>query len=156
MARRYCQQFLFGDITDPRPGGSQRHAYAGPMGSRPDWDGINHELRAAEDAAEAATRKKCRLVVDRWNEMVRVRRSPDPSPSVGVALAAGYRWLQVYCPACRTISQVDISAIDVHRKATLASLIPRLSCRRCGPRSPFAKLKGITEFREEPWQKVLL
>jgi hypothetical protein len=32
---------------------------------------------------------------------------------------------------CRTISQVDLSEIDVHRKATLASLIPRLSCRRC-------------------------
>jgi len=126
------------------------------MGSRPDWDNIFHKFRAAEVAADEAARAKCEEVVRRWNDMVRVRRSPDPSPTVGVALTAGYNWLQVYCPACRTVSQVDLATIDVHPRATLAALIPRLSCKRCSPRAPFAKLKGIAKLREHPaWRSTL-
>jgi len=32
------------------------------------------------------------------------------SPSIGAALVAGYPWLDVYCPGCRTSRAVDIIA----------------------------------------------
>jgi hypothetical protein len=36
-----------------------------------------------------AERRRCAEVIEAWNERLQVRRNPDPSPAIGVALTAG-------------------------------------------------------------------
>ena len=47
------------------------------------------------------------------------------------------------CPACRTITETDLRTIDHHPLATVASIIPRVSCHRCRPNAPFARIIEI-------------
>lgn len=111
-------------------------------------------MDAAEHTAREAERRQCADVMEAWNERARIRRDPDPSPSIGVALTAGFHWLQVYCPGCRQVSQVDLRQVDRHPAASLSSLIPSLSCRRCIGGAPFAKLHGATAARQAPrWKQ---
>jgi hypothetical protein len=49
----------------------------------------------------------------------------------------------VLCPACQTIGDIDLRKLGRHPGATIASLIPSLSCRMCCPNPPFAKLIGL-------------
>jgi hypothetical protein len=76
------------------------------------------------------------------------------SMTIGAAIA-GFWFLWVRCPACRTINAIDLRTLDRHRDAAVSSLIPALSCRSCRPNAPFAelvKLSGMSiadEMREE-------
>jgi hypothetical protein len=59
----------------------------------------------------------------------------------------------VYCPACRTMRDIDLRMLDRHREATVTSLIPSLSCRSCRPNAPFAELVRLsrTSMADEMW-----
>ena len=101
-----------------------------------------------------------RLVV-LWNER-QARRMPMLfAPTVGAAIAAGFWFLWVRCPACRTINAIDLRTLDRHRDAAVTSLIPALSCRACRPNAPFAELVRLSrqsiadELRHERVQRVL-
>jgi hypothetical protein len=63
---------------------------------------------------------------------------------IGAAIASGFPWLMFSCPACRTFSSMDLRTLDRHPGASISSLIPSLSCRRCSPHAPFAKLEMLT------------
>jgi hypothetical protein len=64
-----------------------------------------------------------------WNER-QARRMPMLfSPTIGAAMTAGYWFLWVRCPACRTTNAIDLRRLDRHRAAAVSSLIPALSCR---------------------------
>jgi hypothetical protein len=56
------------------------------------------------------------------------------SPTIGAAITAGYWFLWVRCPACRTTNAMDLRTLDRHRDAAVTSLIPSLSCRSCRPK----------------------
>src|SRR5262249_35730670 len=58
--------------------------------------------------------------------------------------AAGYWFLWVRCPACRTINTIDLRVVDRHPDAAVSSLIPALSCRSCRPNAPFAELVRLS------------
>ena len=67
------------------------------------------------------------------------------SPTIGAAIAAGYWFLWVRCPACRTINAIDLRTLDRHHDAAVTSLIPALSCRpplppRQGPSNPITDI----------------
>jgi hypothetical protein len=55
------------------------------------------------------------------------------SPTIGAAIKAGYWFLWVCCPACRSISSIDLRGLDRHPDAAVTHLIPALSCRSCRP-----------------------
>jgi hypothetical protein len=80
------------------------------------------------------------------------------SPTIGAATRAGYWFLWVRCPACRTINAIDLRTLDRHADAAVTSLIPSLSCR---PNAPFAELVRLSpasiadEMREEHRRRVL-
>ena len=59
---------------------------------------------------------------------------------IGVALAARYNFLDVFCPGCRQVKPVDLRTLKRHERTTLHGLIPSLSCRNCQPHPPFARL----------------
>jgi hypothetical protein len=82
------------------------------------------------------------------------------SPTIGAAIAANYCFLWVCCPACRTISSIDLRKLDRHPDAAVSSLIPALSCRSCRPNALFAELVRLSrtsiadEMREEYTRSV--
>jgi hypothetical protein len=67
----------------------------------------------------------------------------------GRAIAAKFNFLNVYCPGCRQIKQVDLRKLDRHERTTLHGLIPMLSCRSCQPQPPFARLVRLSQHE---WQ----
>jgi hypothetical protein len=101
-----------------------------------------------------------RLVVV-WNERQERRMPMLFAPTIGAAIVAGFWFLWVRCPACRTINAIDLRTLDRHRDAAVTSLIPALSCRSCRPNAPFAQLVRLSrksiadEMREENQGRVL-
>jgi hypothetical protein len=96
-----------------------------------------------------------------WNERQAKRMPMLFSPTIGAAITAGYWFLWVRCPACRTINAIDLPTLDRHPDAAVTSLIPALSCRSCRPNAPFAELVRLSrtsiadEMREEHRRRVL-
>jgi hypothetical protein len=116
---------------------------------------------------EAASRRATDAQVDAerligaWNERQALRAPMIFSPTIGAAIKAGYWFLWVRCPACRTTNAIDLRALDRHPDAAVTSLIPALSCRSCRPNAPFAELVRLSrtsiadEMREEHQRRVL-
>jgi hypothetical protein len=67
------------------------------------------------------------------------------APTIDAALASRHRFLWVYCPACRTMRDIDLRTLDRHREAAVTSLIPALSCRSRRPNAPLADTRAAVE-----------
>jgi hypothetical protein len=66
-----------------------------------------------------------RLIVA-WNERQALRAPMIFSPTIGAAIKAGFWFLWVRCPACRTINAIDLRRLDRHHAPRGASeLRPR-------------------------------
>ena len=125
------------------------------------WDQISFEETQVADPKPALNRVRSAL------ESCDVLSSPlfDEallfSPTIGAAIAGGYWFLWVRCPACRTTNPIDLRTLDRHHDAAVTSLIPALSCRSCRPNAPFAELVRLSrisiadEMREEHRRRVL-
>ena len=120
------------------------------------------EKEAAERrAADAQVLEDAERLIAAWNERQAKRMPMIFSPTIGAAITAGYWFLWVRCPACRTTNAIDLRALDRHRDAAVTSLIPALSCRSCRPNAPFAELARLSrtsiadEMREEHRRRVV-
>ena len=89
-------------------------------------------------------------LIGAWNERQALRAPMIFSPTIGAAIKAGYWFLWVNCPACRTINAIDLRTLDRHPNAAVTSLIPALSDRAgrtrhslssCGYRGPASPMK---------------
>src|SRR5437868_3273625 len=100
-------------------------------------------------------------LIEHWNERQAKRMPMLFSPTIGAAITAGYWFLWVRCPACRTTNAIDLRTLERHHDAAVTSLIHSLSCRSCRPNAPFAELVRLSrtsiadEMREEHTQRVL-
>jgi beta-phosphoglucomutase-like phosphatase (HAD superfamily) len=116
---------------------------------------------AKRRATDAQVLEDAERLIAAWNERQALRASMIFSPTVGAAIAAGYWFLWVRCPACRSTSSIDLRGLDRHPDAAVTSLIPALSCRSCRPSAPFAELVRLSrtsiadEMREEHRRRVL-
>jgi hypothetical protein len=119
------------------------------MGYRPSDKEIDSEHRAARRRHDEAHRALCVEAVTEWNRLMERRHKPPWSPALGVAIAAGFYFLDVWCPGCAQLKQVDLRKLDRHPQTTLFSLIPSLSCRNCQPHPPFARIKSLSVARWE-------
>jgi len=85
--------------------------------------------------------------VTKWNALMErsaSRHKPGWSPMVGVAVAAKFYFLDVSCPGCGQLKQVDLRKLDRDERTTLHGLIPLLSCQSCQPNPPFARLVRLS------------
>jgi len=76
------------------------------MGMRPSDNNIDREIGEAEKYADAANQALALEAVTRWNKLMErsaARHKPNWSPMVGVAIAAQFYFLDVFCPGCRQI-----------------------------------------------------
>jgi hypothetical protein len=99
--------------------------------------------KRVRDSVTVKAAREAKRVVGIWNARHTANRDLWFYPTIGAAIAAECSWLRFYCPACRQIGEVDLRKLDRHRGATIESLIPALSCRRCRPHPPFARLLGL-------------
>jgi hypothetical protein len=95
---------------------------------------------ATRRATDAQVLEDAERLIAAWNARQALRAPMIFSPTIGAAIKAGYWFLWVRCPACRTINAIDLRALDRHHDAAVTSLIPALSCRSCRPNAPFAEL----------------
>ena len=125
-----------------------------------------HRLAAEKEAAnrratDAQVLEDAERLIAAWNERQEKRMPMLFSPTIGAAIAAGFWFLWVRCPAGRTINAIDLRNLDRHPDAAISSLIPVLSCRSCRPNAPFAELVRLSrtsiadEMREEHRRRVL-
>ena len=116
---------------------------------------------AARRATDAQVLEDAERLIVVWNERQALRAPMIFSPTIGSAIAAGYWFLWIRCPACRTINSIDLRTLDRHHDAAVTSVIPALSCRSCRPNAPFAELVQLSrksivdEMREEHRRRVL-
>jgi hypothetical protein len=102
------------------------------------------EAEASRRADEAAASKAyARRIVALFNARAARGRRPAFFPTIRCALVAEMPIVHTVCPACRTITETDLRTIDHHPLATIASIIPKASCRQCRPNAPFARIIEI-------------
>src|SRR5260370_40571734 len=94
-------------------------------------------IRASAERAAEARKEADRLACEAWNQRMLGYRGPaQPSPALGDALNAGYRYLEVRCLGCDTHQTVALNIVrrpedDAHsRTRTLHALQELLA----GPR----------------------
>ena len=92
-------------------------------------------------------RLEAQEIVAIWNARQAGGRALCSTRRIGAAIAAGLPWLTFYCPGSRVVGSVDLRTLDRPPGASISSLIPSLSCRRCSPHAPFAKLEALTTER---------
>lgn len=82
-------------------------------------------------------------VIDLWER--RRARGAEPlfHPTIGAAIRAGKPRLTCWCPGCGVVGEIDLRQVDRHPGASIESLIPQISCTRCSPNPPFARLIGL-------------
>ena len=114
----------------------------------PNRRGQERERAAARAAAEQSVLRPsarrspdAQKIVALWNARQAGGRELWFYPTSGAAIA-GLPWLSFACPACHQVGSVDLRTLDRHPgPASISSLIPSVSCRRCLPNAPFAKLE---------------
>ena len=99
------------------------------------------DAKRAEEIASAEA--YARRIVALFNARATRGRRPAFFPTIKCALVAEMPIVHAACPACRTITETDVRTIDHHPLATIASIIPRVSCQRCRPNAPFARIVEI-------------
>jgi hypothetical protein len=104
----------------------------------------DRERAAARTAAEAERKAvaDAQKIVAVWNARQAGGRALWFYPTIGAAIAAGVPWLTYSCPACQQVGCIDLRTPDRHPGASISSIIPSVSCRRCSPNSPFARLEN--------------
>jgi hypothetical protein len=96
-----------------------------------------------------AARAYAMRIVALWNARARRGRPASSYPTLRTALDAGTTLLTFMCPACQQVGEFDLRTVTdrLPPQASLSVLIPALSCTRCSPNAPFARLIGLADRR---------
>ena len=84
------------------------------------------EEAASGRATDVQVLEDTKRLIAAWNERQEKRMPMLFSPTIGAAIVAGYWFLWVPCPACRTINAIDLRTLDRHADATI--LVERTEC----------------------------
>ena len=76
-----------------------------------------NEEAAERRATDAQVLEDAEHLIAAWNERQALRASMIFSPTIGAATKAGYWFLWIRCPACRTINAIDLRTLDRHHDA---------------------------------------
>jgi ribosomal protein S27E len=82
-------------------------------------------IRAAAEQAD-------RLACEAWNKRMLGFQGPaQPSPALGDAVNAGYRYLEVRCPGCNTHQTVALDIVRRPKKMPVHELERYMRCKDC-------------------------
>jgi len=100
----------------------------GPSKERHWGETIRHAEQRARETRFTADVAAC----DVWNYRMEGYGGPaQPSPPIGDALNAGFRFLEVKCAGCNTHSTVDLTTLRRPRETPIWQLEQRMRCRPC-------------------------
>src|SRR6201996_3115691 len=89
-------------------------------------------IRASAERAAAARKEADRLACEAWNQRMLSYRGPaQPSPALGDALNAGYRYLEVRCLGCDTNQTVALDIVRRPKWTPIHELERYMRCRDC-------------------------
>jgi hypothetical protein len=110
-------------------------------------------VRISAERAKEARRDADRLACKAWNDRMLGFRGPAaPSPLLGDALNAGYRYLEVRCTGCDLHSTVDLTIVRRPKETTPIHALERwLACKDCSQqRAPRYKRGQLIALRPGP------
>ena len=89
-------------------------------------------VRAAAERATEARKEADRLAFEAWNKRMLGFQGPaQPSPALGDALNAGYRYLEVKCLGCNTHQTVALDIVRRPKTTPVHELERYMRCRQC-------------------------
>jgi hypothetical protein len=102
------------------------------MGSKSRESIYGASIRAAVERATEARKEADRLALEAWNKrMLGFRGSAPPSPTLGDALNAGYRYLEVRCLGCDTHQTVALDIVRRRKATPIHELERYMRCKDC-------------------------
>jgi hypothetical protein len=112
---------------------SDRHrALIGGMGTKSRETVYGGSVRASAERAAEARKEADRLACEAWNKRMLAFQGPaQPSPALGDALNAGYRYLEVKCLGCDTHQTVALDVIRRPKSTPIHALERRMRCKDC-------------------------
>jgi hypothetical protein len=89
-------------------------------------------VRAAAERATEARKQADRLACEAWNKRMLGFQGPaQPSPALGDALNAGYRYLEVKCLGCNTHQTVALDIVRRPKTTPVHELERYMRCKDC-------------------------
>jgi hypothetical protein len=89
-------------------------------------------VRAAAERAARARKDADRLACEAWTKRMLGFKGPaQPSPALGDALNAGYRYLEVRCLGCDTHQAVDLTIVRRPKVTPVHELERYMRCKDC-------------------------
>lgn len=89
-------------------------------------------VRAAAERASEARKRADRLAVDAWNQRMLGFQGPaQPSPALGDAINAGFRYLEVKCLGCDTHQTVALDIVRRPKATPVHELERYMRCKDC-------------------------
>jgi hypothetical protein len=89
-------------------------------------------IRASAERAKEARKEADRLACQAWNQRMLGYKGPaQPSPALGDALNAGYRYLEVRCLGCDTHQTVALDVVRRPKTTPIHELERYMRCRDC-------------------------
>jgi hypothetical protein len=71
------------------------------------------------------------LIVRNFNARLSVNKSAGFWPTVGTALAARHRWVQILCESCDGVTDLDLSMKPRDPEASVRVVLKDVRCPRC-------------------------
>lgn len=99
--------------------------------------------RAARDreAIDDATE-----VIEAWNFGIQRGLPLHFAPTIGAAIVSGIHWLQVHCPSCDVVTDVDLRVVRRDPQIPITGILTSLSCRRCNGKGPTPRVIKLARF----------
>lgn len=110
-------------------------------------------ISASAERAREARRKADILACEAWTDRMLGYRGPaQPSPMLGDALNAGFRYLEVMCLGCETCQTVDLTIVRRPKETTPIHELERfMRCKPCSQQRGFPYKRGaLVALRREP------
>ena len=110
----------------------RRRTHPSRMGTKSRETIYGASVRAAAERATEARKEADRLAVEAWNKRMLGFQGPaQPSPVLGDALNAGYRYLEVKCLGCNTHQTVALDIVRRPKTTPVHELERYMRCRQC-------------------------
>src|SRR5260370_22307096 len=77
---------------------------------------------ASRGATDVQVLEDAERLIAAWNDRQAKRMPMLFSPTIGAAITAGYWFLWVRCPACRTTNAIDLRTLDRHGDAAVTGV----------------------------------
>jgi hypothetical protein len=102
------------------------------MGSKSRESIYGASIRASAERASEARKEADRLACQAWNQRMLGYKGPaQPSPALGDALNAGYRYLEVRCLGCDTHQTVALDIVRRPKTTPIHELERYMRCKDC-------------------------